>query len=104
MMRSVVLLCATLIAGSAFAQQVSTITVKGAKCSMCVDAISGALTEVKGVQSAKVDLKKKSATVTYDPTVVTLPELEKAVAAAGYTANATKRDEKAYKNLPGCCK
>jgi hypothetical protein len=36
--------------------------------------------------------------------VVTLPELEKAVAAAGYTANATKRDEKAYKSLPGCCK
>lgn len=104
MIRTVVLLCAMLVAGSAAGQQVSVIAVKGAKCSMCVETISGALTEVKGVQSAKVDLKKKTATVTYDTTVVTLAGLEKAVAAAGYTANAVKRDEKAYRSLPACCR
>jgi copper chaperone CopZ len=104
MVRAIALAVALLIVSDARADEVKVITVKGAKCSMCVDTITGALKAVTGVKTAKVDLKKKTATVTFDPEVVTLPELEKAVAAAGYDANATKRDPKAYKELPGCCR
>ena len=30
-------------------------------------------------------------------------KIEKAIAAAGYDANETKRDKKAYARLPKCC-
>lgn len=82
----------------------ATIEVKGAKCEMCVDAITGAVLDLKGVHSAVVDLDEKLATVKYDPALVSVPELEKAIAGAGYNANAVRRDKKAYERLCPCCK
>ncbi len=82
----------------------TAIEVKGAKCQMCADKITGAVQDLKGVHSADVDLKAKIATVKYDPAVVTVAKLEKAIAGAGYTANNVKRDTKAYEKLCSCCK
>ncbi len=82
----------------------TAIEVKGAKCQMCADKITGAVQDLKGVHSADVDLKAKIATVKYDPAVVTVAKLEKAIAGVGYAANNVKRDKKAYDKLCPCCK
>ncbi len=82
----------------------TAIEVKGAKCQMCADKITGAVQDLKGVHSAEVDLNAKIATVKYDPAVVTVAKLEKAIAGVGYTANNVKRDRAAYNKLCPCCK
>ena len=82
----------------------AAIEVKGAKCQMCADKITGAVLDLKGVHSAEVDLKEKVATVKYDPATVTVAKLERAISAVGYDANSTRRDKKAYGKLCPCCK
>ena len=73
-------------------------------CNSCVTTVTKALKNVDGVKTAKVDLKKKTATVTYASTKVTVDKLEKAIAAAGYDANNVKRNPEAYEKLDACCK
>lgn len=73
-------------------------------CSSCVITITKALKTVEGVKSTKIDIKKKTATVTYASTKVSLSQIEKAIANAGYDANSTKRDPAAYEKLDACCK
>jgi len=73
-------------------------------CNSCVSTITKALKKVDGVKSTKIDLKKKTATVTFVSTKTTLSKIEKAISNAGYDANDTKRDPVAYENLDACCK
>jgi copper ion binding protein len=73
------------------------------QCDTCVETIKSAVEKVQGVQTVNVDLKKKMAHVNFDPTKTSQEKIEKAIAAAGYDANKTKRDEKAYAKLPMCC-
>ena len=73
-------------------------------CGSCVTTVTNALKKVDGVKTAKVDLKKKTATVTYASTKVTLDKLEKAISEAGYDANTIKRNPEAYEKLDACCK
>ena len=73
-------------------------------CGSCVTNVSNAVKKVVGVKSAKVDLKKKTATVTYASNKVTLDKIEKAIADAGYDANNVKRNPAAYEKLDACCK
>ncbi len=73
-------------------------------CSSCVKTITKALKKVDGVKSTKIDLKKKTATIQFASSKVTVAEIEKAISLAGYDANDTKRDSTAYENLDECCK
>jgi len=73
-------------------------------CGSCVTTVTKALKKVDGVNTARVDLKKKTATVTYASTKVTVDKLEKAIADAGYDANSVKRNHEAYEKLDACCK
>ena len=73
-------------------------------CGSCVTTVTNALKKVDGVKTAKVDLKKKTATVTYASTKVTVDKLENAIAQAGYDANNVKRNPEAYEKLDACCK
>ena len=73
-------------------------------CGSCVSTVTKALKKVDGVKTAKVDLKKKTATVTYASTKVTVDKLERAIGAAGYDANNVKRNPEAYEKLDACCK
>jgi mercuric ion binding protein len=82
----------------------TTITVPTIVCGSCVTTVTKALKKVDGVKSAKVDLKKKTATVTYASTKVTVEKLEQAIADAGYDANNVKRNPEAYGKLDACCK
>ena len=73
------------------------------QCSTCAETIQKAVEKVEGVQSVSVVLKDKMAHVEFDPAKTNQEKIEKAIAAAGYDANETKRDEKAHAKLPKCC-
>ena len=55
-------------------------------CDACVGHVTKALSELPGVQTAKVSLADAQATVTYDPTKVQISQLQEAVADEGYEA------------------
>ena len=73
------------------------------QCDTCAKTIKSAVEKVQGVQSVSVDIKNKMAHVNFDPANTSQEKIEKAIAAAGYDANKTKRDEKAHDRLPTCC-
>jgi len=58
--------------------------VEGMTCGHCVMRVTKALTELKGVKDAKVELEAKKATVNYDPSKVDEKALIGAVVGAGY--------------------
>lgn len=60
------------------------ISVEGMSCEHCAAAVKNALEEVDGVKSAKVELKKKSATVKLSENVAD-DVLSAAVTNAGFT-------------------
>jgi len=74
------------------------------QCGMCESNISKALDKVKGIKSYSVDLDGKKVTVIYDDAVTSVSKIEKAISKAGYDANNTKADKKAYDKLHDCCK
>lgn len=82
----------------------TVISVPTIQCNMCSMNVKDALENVRGVQSADVNLKKKTATVLYRPEETTVTALEDAIAKAGYTANKKKADPDAYEKLDDCCK
>jgi mercuric ion binding protein len=82
----------------------ATIDVPTIVCGSCVTTVTKAIKKVRGVKTAVVDLKSKTATVTFASTKVTVDKLERAIAAAGYDANKVKRNPEAYEKLEDCCK
>lgn len=61
-----------------------TLRVEGMTCDHCKQTVEGALQKVPGVQEARVDLQKKTATVRYDETKTNETALKKAVEEQGY--------------------
>lgn len=72
-------------------------------CDMCKTRIEKALM-VKGVKYAYWDKTTEMATVKFNPTVVSLEQLHKNVAAVGHDTELVKADDKVYENLHSCCK
>ena len=79
------------------------IAVNGMTCDMCVEKIESAVGDLEGVHAVSVDLKEKLASVEFEAAKVKLADIEHAIADAGYSANATVRDEAAHEDLPSCC-
>ena len=67
-------------------QLIQQFSVTKMTCKMCHITVSKAIKQVAGVFDAKVDYKTKIATVTYDPTLASVEQIEKATANAGYPA------------------
>jgi mercuric ion binding protein len=64
--------------------QTASFTVEGMTCAIgCAKTIQEELTDLDGVQTAKVDFDKKLATVTFDKTAQTPESLTKVVQATG---------------------
>jgi len=64
--------------------QTASFTIEGMTCAIgCAKTIEEELTELDGVQEAKVDFDKKLATVTFDKTVQTPESLTKVVQDTG---------------------
>ena len=82
----------------------NVIKVESIQCGSCVRTVEKSLRAVKGVETARVNLKKKTATVTYIPATTTLAQLEEAISKSGYSANDKKADPAAYEKLDECCK
>ena len=69
-----------------------------------IDKIEKYLTREDGVQTAKVDYKKKTCKVTYLWDRTTTENIKTAIANIGYDAGDVAADPEAYKKLPTCCK
>jgi Cu+-exporting ATPase len=67
------------------AAKTAVIPVRGMTCASCSAAVERALRKLTGVQSASVNLATEKATVTYDPSLVRVSALKRAITAAGYT-------------------
>ena len=74
------------------------------QCESCVKTISTTLKNVDGVDHFSINLKKKSAKVTFNTTKIKQVDIEKAIAAEGYHANKTLRFATGYAKLDECCR
>jgi copper chaperone CopZ len=92
----------------AFAQQKVTekavIKTPTVQCDQCKDRIEKVLFKQYGVSSAKVDVKKKTTTVTWLTDRTNIENIKAVIANAGYDADDVTAEESAYKKLPACCK
>ncbi len=71
------------VAGSATV----SLRVEGMTCASCKVAVRTALSKLDGVNEARVDVARKSATIDYDPTRVTPQQMVDAVNRLGYQAS-----------------
>jgi mercuric transport protein len=81
-----------------------TVSVPTIQCGTCKKNITTALKNIDGVLKVQVDMKNKTAAVTYDDSKTSVNSLEDAITAAGYDANDKKADPVAYEKLDECCK
>ncbi|MFB1052036.1 heavy-metal-associated domain-containing protein [Paraliobacillus sp. JSM ZJ581] len=63
-----------------------TLEIKGMNCGRCVNKIETALKEQHGVEEATINLKKGTADITYNETILTLDEIIDVVNKVGYKA------------------
>ena len=72
------------------------------KCDMCKARIEKGL-KMDGVSKATWDVKSKIVDVTYDPMMISIPEMKKKMAALGHDTRKYRATEEAYAKLPVCC-
>ncbi len=71
-------------------------------CSMCKKTIEKSL-KVEGVTKANWNVDSKMISVSYQAGKITLDQIQKNIAAAGYDNVAYKGNDKAYDKLHECC-
>ena len=90
------------------AQQKSTdkavIKTPTVQCDMCKERIEKYLGHEYGITSVKVDIKKKTTTVTWITDRTNIENIKASIANTGYDADDVSAEETAYKKLPKCCK
>lgn len=69
--------------------QTLNLSISGMSCGHCVRAVRDALAHLPGVAVEQVDIG--TASIKYDPAVVSLDEVTGAIEDAGYAAEATAR-------------
>ena len=74
------------------------------QCDMCKDKIERSLFRAEGITSVKVDVKKKTTTVTWIKDRTNIENIKTQIANTGYDADDITADPDAYKRLPNCCK
>ncbi len=84
------------------ANTTDTINVSG-NCDMCKARIEKAAL-VDGVSKAEWSKETKLLTIVYDSAKVTNNSIQKNIAAVGHDTRMFKADEKAFNELPDCCK
>ena|SRR5688500_14888595 len=72
-------------------------------CGMCKKTIEKSL-KVDGIYKADWDRKNKMITVVYEPSKITLDQIKKRIADAGYDNDGYKADSADYEGLHSCCK
>lgn len=74
------------------------------QCEMCKDKIEKSLFRAEGIISVKVDVKKKTTTVTWIKDRTNIENIKTQIANTGYDADDITAEPDAYKRLPKCCK
>jgi periplasmic mercuric ion binding protein len=87
--------------GTLVTAKINTPTVQ---CEMCKATIERYMYREDGIQSCKVDFKKKVTTVKYYTDRTNIENVKTAIANAGYDADDVTANEDSYKALPTCCK
>lgn len=82
----------------------TSITTPTIQCGMCRETIESGLKKSPAIKSANVDMKNKTATVTYNINKIDIPKIEKIISELGYVANSTPANSEVYEKLPFCCK
>lgn len=82
--------------------QTATVKVYG-NCDMCESTIEKAATEKK-ITKTDWDKESKMATITYNSKKISLNEILKKIALAGYDNQSFLAPDDAYNSLPPCCK
>lgn len=72
-------------------------------CEMCKERIETTAKQVNGVKSARWNVESKKIEIEYNPHVVQLLSIHKAIAKAGHDTDKAKADNKTYQALPECC-
>ncbi|XP_060493245.2 copper-transporting ATPase 2 isoform X3 [Panthera onca] len=67
-----------------------TISISGMTCQSCVKSIEGRISSLKGIMSIKVSLEQGSATVSYVPSVLSLPQVCRHIEDMGFEASITE--------------
>ena len=62
----------------------ATLRIKGMHCATCTKTVKEALSSLKGIKDARVNLATEKATFRYDPRQLALEDIEKAVNESGY--------------------
>jgi copper chaperone CopZ len=75
-----------------------------ATCDMCKTKIEKYVNKMEGIQKSDLNLDSKIIYVKFDKTKVTVEDIKNTIKDLGYNADEVKRDERAYKKLPKCCK
>ena len=89
---------------TASASEIVKISTPTVVCGTCEINIKSALENQEGIIDSKIDVKKKSATVTFDPAVTNVQKIRQVISDAGYDADDVKRNLNAYQKLDECCK
>lgn len=76
--------------------------VRGA-CGMCQTRIEKAALSVRGVASAHWDKAKQMLHLQYDPSLTSVGDVSRAIAAVGHDTDMDKAGQAVYDQLPGCC-
>ena len=82
-----------------------TIPVIGMACAACSAHVERKLSELQGIRSASVSLASRTALIDYDPSVISLEEMKRAISNAGYDLviepdrNAEEISRTAYRRL-----
>lgn len=66
------------------AKETNVLNVEGMSCQHCVNSITKAVGELKGVGRVTVDLKGKTVSVEYDPGQVGLDKVKEVIEDQGY--------------------
>lgn len=80
-----------------------TFEVGGMTCGSCANRIQKKLSQLEGVKSAVVSLSTSTATVEYDPKMVTLDQMQEAVENMGYEFGVKGSGKEHKSNRGGCC-
>ena len=73
------------------AKEVSaSLKVPGMDCDACTVVIKHALAQTKGVKTVDLNVDKRMATIVYEDTQVTEPQIQKAIEKSGFKAEPSK--------------
>ena len=75
-----------------------------AESGKCKKAIEKAINRLDGIKSAVLDVDSRMFTVKFENAEIDLSKIKTVINKAGYDADETKAEPKAYDKLPECCK